>query len=52
MEGRRMIATAPLTGLLRLAEGIPTTPENFRGRGELIQGLLNLINIAEKEDDE
>jgi hypothetical protein len=45
-------AAAPLTGLLRLAEGIPTTPDNFRGRGELIQGLLNLINIAEKEDDE
>lgn len=47
-----MIATVPLAGLLRLAEGIPTTPENFRGRGELIQGLLNLLNIAEKEDDE
>ena len=47
-----MIAATPLTGLLRLAEGIPLTSDNKLGRHELIQGLLNLINIAEKEDDE
>lgn len=47
-----MITTAPLIGMLRLAEGIPKTPENFLGRGELIQGLINLINQAEKDDDE
>ena len=48
-----MIASTPLTGLLRLAEGIPRTAENFRGLGELVQGITNLINQAEKaEDDE
>lgn len=41
-----------LTGLLRLAEGIPTTPDNYLGRGELIQGLVNLLNTYEKDDDE
>jgi hypothetical protein len=47
-----MIASTPLTGLLRLAEGIPKTAENFRGLGELIQGITNMINQAEKDDDE
>ena len=47
-----MITAAPLAGLLRLAEGIPKTPENFRVRGELIQGLINLLNQAEKDDDD
>lgn len=47
-----MITAAPLIGMLRLAEGIPKTPENSRGRSELIQGLINLINQAEKDDDD
>lgn len=47
-----MITAAPLIGLLRLAEAIPKTADNFLGRGELIQGLNNLINQAEKEDDD
>lgn len=41
-----------LTGLLRLAEGIPTTPDNYRGRGELIQGIVNLLNAFEKDEDD
>lgn len=41
-----------LTCLLRLAEGIPTTADNYRGRGELIQGIVNLLNAFEKDDDE
>lgn len=47
-----MIASTPLTGLLRLAEGIPRTDENRLGLHELIQGITNLINQAEKDDDE
>lgn len=47
-----MISATPLTGLLRLAEGIPSTPENRLGLGELVQGLRNYINQAEKDDDE
>lgn len=43
---------APLIGLLRLAEGIPRTAENFRGLSELIQGLNNLVFQAERDDDE
>jgi hypothetical protein len=47
-----VIAYTPLAMLLRLAEGIPRTAENFRGLGELIQGITNLINQEEKDDDE
>lgn len=47
-----MIASTPLTGLLRLAEGIPRTAENFRGLGELIQGITNLLNESEKSEDD
>lgn len=46
------VITGPLAALLRLAEGIPSTPDNYRGRGELIQGLNNILNILEKEDDD
>lgn len=41
-----------LTGLLRLAEGIPETAENKLGRFELIRGLNNHLNALEKDDDE
>ena len=44
--------TGPLAALLRLAEGIPSTAENYLGRGELIRGLNNILNILEKEDDD
>lgn len=47
-----MIASTPLTGLLRLAEGIEKTVENKLGLHELIQGLTNYINALEKDDDE
>jgi hypothetical protein len=47
-----MIASTPLTGLLRLAEGIEETVANKLGRHELIQGLTNHINALEKDDDE
>lgn len=47
-----MIAATPLAGLLRLAEGIEETVANKLGRHELIQGLINYINQAEKDDDE
>lgn len=40
-----------LTGLLRLAEGIPETVDNKLGRFELIQGLTNHINALEKDDE-
>lgn len=46
------ISAGPLSYLLRLAEGIPTTPDNYRGRNELIQGLNNIINTIEKDDDD
>lgn len=41
-----------LTDLLRLAEGIPATADNYRGRGELIQGITNLLNAFEKSEDD
>lgn len=41
-----------LAAALRLAQAIPETPDNFHGLRELIQGLTNLLNIAEKDDDE
>lgn len=47
-----VVVAGPLAYLLRLAEGIPSTPDNYRGRGELIQGLNNLLNQVEKDDDD
>ena len=37
---------------LRLAEGLPQTPENYRTLSELIQVLRNDVNDEEKRDDE
>ena len=36
---------------LRLAQGIPETPDNFGVLRELIRVLLNDVNNEEKEDD-
>lgn len=46
------ISAGPLAYILRLVEGIPQTVENRLGRHEAIQGLNNLLNQAEKDDDE
>lgn len=46
-----MITTAPLEGLLRLAEGIPETADNKLGRFELIRGLRNYLNALEKAEE-
>jgi len=47
-----MNAAAPLIGLLRLAEGIPKTQDNFLALGELVKGLNNLVFQAERDDDD
>jgi hypothetical protein len=46
------ITIGQLAPLLRLAEGITRAPDNFRGLGELIQGLNNVLNQVEKADDD
>ena len=46
------IPAGPLAYILRLVEGIPKTAENHLGRHEAIQELINLLNQAEKDDDE
>lgn len=47
-----VVIAGPLAYLLRLAEGIPATTDNRQGRHELIQGLNNLLNQVEKDDDD
>lgn len=41
-----------LAAVLRLAESVPETPENFRVLRELVQGLTDLLNIQEKAEDD
>lgn len=41
--------TATIQNALRLAEGIDTTPENYRGVGELIKELRELATAAAEQ---
>ena len=41
-----------LAVVLRLAESVPETPENFRTLRELVQVVTDLLNIQEKADDD
>ena len=45
------VTVGQIAPLLRLAEGLTKTTDNFRGLGELIQGLNNVLNQIEKDDD-
>ena len=41
-----------LAVVLRLAESVPETPENFRALRELVQTLTNMLNQFEKDEDD
>lgn len=41
-----------LAVVLRLAESVPETPENFRTLRELVQVVTDLLNIQEKAEDD
>lgn len=41
-----------LAVVLRLAESVPETPENFRVLRELVQTVTDLLNIQEKAEDD
>ena len=41
-----------LAVVLRLAESVPETPENFRTLRELVQVVTDLLNAFEKDEDD